>query len=313
MGTVTEIYDYLRLLFASLGVPHCPSCGENVAAQRVDEMVVRIAQDTRINVMAPIVRGRKGEFKKELQALRIRGFTKARIDGQLKSLEEDIALDRRRNHNIDIVIDRLIVRSGIERRLSESVEVALTMADDVVVINSLDAAATGCSAKAGVPGVRHQRAGNVAARFLVQLAARRLPRLRRARPALGGRRSAVLPDESMASWARSAVAPAQEAVAQIAAHFGIDPKTPFAKLPKKHRDLILLGPGKSDEVVPNMRKRGTSRKPHPDPGRRGRRRRRRGLVDLRPNLSEEACPVCHGKRLRSESLVVRSPARRWPS
>ena len=88
--------------------------------------------------MAPIVRGRKGEFKKELQALRTRGFTKARIDGQMKSLEDDIKLDRRRNHNIEILVDRLIVRSGIERRLGESVEVALTLADDVVVINSLE-------------------------------------------------------------------------------------------------------------------------------------------------------------------------------
>src|SRR5215471_11279044 len=94
--------------------------------------------DARINVLAPVVRGRKGEFKKELQGWRQRGFTKARIDGQFRSLDEEIKLDRRRNHNIDIVIDRLIVRSGIERRLAESVEVALNLADDVVVINSLD-------------------------------------------------------------------------------------------------------------------------------------------------------------------------------
>ena len=141
VGTVTEIYDYLRLLFANVGVPHCPNCGREIASQsleRIVDLVMTYPQDTRINVMAPIVRGRKGEFKKELQALRIRGFTKARIDGQLRSLEEDIALDRRRNHTIEIVVDRLIVRGGIERRLAESVEVALVLADDVVVINSLD-------------------------------------------------------------------------------------------------------------------------------------------------------------------------------
>ena len=141
VGTVTEIYDYLRLLFANIGVPHCPNCGREIASQsleRIVDLVMTYPQDTRINVMAPIVRGRKGEFKKELQALRTRGFTKARIDGQLRSLEEDITLDRRRNHNIEIVVDRLIVRSGIERRLAESVEVALQLADDVVVINSLD-------------------------------------------------------------------------------------------------------------------------------------------------------------------------------
>ena len=141
VGTVTEIYDYLRLLFANIGVPHCPNCGREIASQSLDrivDLVMTYPQDTRINVLAPIVRGRKGEFKKELQALRARGFTKARIDGQMRSLEEDIALDRRRNHTIEIVVDRLIVRSGIERRLAESVEVALGLAGDIVVINSLD-------------------------------------------------------------------------------------------------------------------------------------------------------------------------------
>ena len=141
VGTVTEIYDYLRLLFANVGVPHCPNCGREIASQSLDrivDLVMTYPQDTRINVLAPIVRGRKGEFKKELQALAARGFTKARIDGQMRSLEEDIALDRRRNHTIEIVVDRLIVRSGIERRLAESVEVALGLAGDIVVINSLD-------------------------------------------------------------------------------------------------------------------------------------------------------------------------------
>src|SRR5205823_14794114 len=95
-------------------------------------------QDERINVLAPIVRGRKGEFKKELAALRARGFTKARVDGQFRALEETITLDRRRNHTIDVVVDRVIVRGGIERRLTESVDVALNLADEIVVINSFD-------------------------------------------------------------------------------------------------------------------------------------------------------------------------------
>src|ERR1700730_13569953 len=141
VGTVTEIYDYLRLLFASIGVPHCSSCGREISSQsleRIVDMVMLYPQDARINVMAPLIRGRKGEFKKELAALRARGFTKARIDGQFRSLEEDIALDRRRNHTIDVVVDRVIVRGGVERRLTESVDVALALADDIVVINSFD-------------------------------------------------------------------------------------------------------------------------------------------------------------------------------
>src|SRR5213596_1596713 len=139
VGTVTEIYDYLRLLFANIGVPHCHLCGRAIASQsleRIIDMVMLSPNDERINVLAPIVRGRKGEFKKELAALRAKGFTKARIDGQFRSLEEDIALDRRRNHTIEVVVDRLIVRGGIERRLTESVEAALNLADDIVVINS---------------------------------------------------------------------------------------------------------------------------------------------------------------------------------
>jgi len=141
VGTVTEIYDYLRLLFANIGIPHCYNCGREIASQsleRILDLVLLYPQDARINVMAPVVRGRKGEVKKELQALRQRGFTKARIDGQFRSLDEDIKLDRRRNHSIDVVVDRLVVKSGIERRLSESLEVALQLANDIVVINTYE-------------------------------------------------------------------------------------------------------------------------------------------------------------------------------
>src|SRR4029078_13311387 len=108
------------------------------ALERIADMVMLYPQDERINVLAPIVRGRKGEFKKELAALRARGYTKARIDGQFRALEEDIKLDRRRNHTIEVVVDRLIVRGGIEKRLMESLETALTLADDIVVINTFE-------------------------------------------------------------------------------------------------------------------------------------------------------------------------------
>src|SRR3981081_4450964 len=101
-------------------------------------MVDLVPQDERINVLAPIVRGRKGEFKKELAGLRVRGYTKARIDGQFRALEEDIKPDRRRNHTIEVVVDRVIVCGGVERRLTESVDVALNLADDIVVINTFE-------------------------------------------------------------------------------------------------------------------------------------------------------------------------------
>src|SRR3981189_2483678 len=139
VGTVTEIYDYLRLLFANIGVPHCPNCGKEITSQsleRIIDMVMLYPQDERINGIAPLVRGRKGEFKKEVGGLRGRGFTKARIDGQFRSLDEALKLDRRRNHTIEVVVDRLIVRGGIERRLTESVDARLPLAGRTRVINT---------------------------------------------------------------------------------------------------------------------------------------------------------------------------------
>jgi excinuclease ABC subunit A len=336
VGTVTEIYDYLRLLFANIGVPHCPNCGREIASQsleRIVDLVMTYPQDTRINVMAPIVRGRKGEFKKELQALRTRGFTKARIDGQMRSLEEDIALDRRRNHNIDILIDRLIVRSGIERRLSESVEVALQMADDVVVINSLDAGDRLFSRKLAcvVCGISVPEMSPRAFSFNSPHGACQSCQ------GLGATwdfdPARIVPDETL-SLAAGAVAPwgkgaaAQEAVAQIASYFGIDPKVPFGKLPKKHRDLILLGPGAApkekaeDEggtakkLVAKAKKAIKSKLSQPDPFGRDfegvipnlRRRFEEGSwtvqEELDPYRALRECPVCSGNRLRSESLSV---------
>src|SRR4026209_3026334 len=141
VGTVTEIYDYLRLLFANIGTPHSYNYGREIASQsleRILDLVMIYPTDARINVLAPVVRGRKGEFKKELLALRQRGFTKARIDGQFRALEDDITLDRRRNHTIEVVVDRVIIKSGIERRLSESLETALTLADQIVTVNTFE-------------------------------------------------------------------------------------------------------------------------------------------------------------------------------
>ncbi|MBY0493626.1 MAG: excinuclease ABC subunit UvrA [Cyanobacteria bacterium] len=326
VGTVTEIYDYLRLLFANVGVPHCPNCGREITSQsleRIVDLVMTYPQDTRINVMAPIVRGRKGEFKKELQALRTRGFTKARIDGQLRSLEEDIALDRRRNHNIDIVVDRLIVRSGIERRLSESVEVALQLADDVVVINSLDAGDRLFSRKlaCAVCGISVPEMSPRAFSFNSPHGACTSCQGLGATWDFDPQR--IVPDDSL-SLAGGAIAPwgkgeiKNEAVAAITAYYGIDPKTPFGKLSKKQRDLILMGPAKSDEVQTKKEKGKTKGKKasEPDPFGRDfegvipnlRRRFEEGSwavqEELDPYRALRECPVCNGNRLRSESLVV---------
>ena len=140
VGTVTEIYDYLRLLFANIGIPYCCSCGIPISSQSVSQIVEAVTSgptDERVNVLAPIVRGRKGEFKKELAALRARGFTKVRVDGEIRSLDEELVLERRRNHNVEVMVDRLVIRPGADRRLRTGLELAFELADDVVILNTL--------------------------------------------------------------------------------------------------------------------------------------------------------------------------------
>ena len=137
VGTVTEIYDYLRLLYSSIGIPHCPLCGTEITRQspgQILEQVLALRKNERIMVLAPMVRGRKGEFKKELEKLSKQGFVRARIDGELRPLDEPIKLDRRRNHTIEVVVDRLVVKAGIEQRLENSIQTALKLAEGLVVI-----------------------------------------------------------------------------------------------------------------------------------------------------------------------------------
>jgi excinuclease ABC subunit A len=141
VGTVTEIYDYLRLLFSSIGEPHCPRCGETITRQSVEQIlqgVLALPEGERVMILAPIVRGRKGEFKKELAKLARDGFIRARIDGELRSLDEDIRLDKRRNHSIEAVIDRLLIKPGIKDRLGESVRTALKLTNGTVLVAVID-------------------------------------------------------------------------------------------------------------------------------------------------------------------------------
>ena len=141
VGTVTEIYDYLRLLFSSVGQPHCHQCGEPITRQSVEQIVAGILllpEGERVMILAPIVRGRKGEFKKELEKLHRDGFIRARIDGEMRQLDEDIELDKRRNHTIDVVVDRLLMKDGVKDRLTESVKTALRLTGGAVLISIVD-------------------------------------------------------------------------------------------------------------------------------------------------------------------------------
>ena len=252
VGTVTEIYDYMRLLFANIGVPHCYNCGREISSQTLDrifDLVMLYPHDARINVLAPIVRGRKGEFKKELQVLRRRGFTKARIDGQFRGLEDEIKLDKRRNHSIDVVVDRLIVKPGIERRLTDSLQVALDLANEIVIVNTyeggdqlfssrLACVRCGISMPEMTPRAFSFNSPHGACQACQGLGATYDfdPRL-------------IVPDESkslldgaIAPWTRGDQKLVRAAIFTLGETFGIDVNAPFCKLPKKHRELLLSGP-----------------------------------------------------------------------
>jgi excinuclease ABC subunit A len=339
VGTVTEIYDYLRLLFANIGVPHCHLCGREIASQsleRIIDIVMLSPNEERVNVLAPLVRGRKGEFKKELAGLRARGFTKVRVDGQQRSLDEDIKLDRRRNHTIDVVVDRLILKPGIERRLTESVEIALGLADDIVVINTLDGgdrlfsrrlACTWCGVS--MPEMT-PRAFSFNSPHGACQECQGLGAVYDFDPAR------VVPDESLsledgaiAPWAKGDRKLVREALGSLSRVFGIDLAMPFRRLPRKVRDILFYGAqagAKRAEDGPlparalgpaNPRRKAKADDPF-GAGFEGlipnlRRRYESGTwVDqesLEPYRALRPCPSCRGERLKPQSRAVRVKGR----
>ena len=138
VGTVTEIYDYFRLLYARIGIPHCPNCGRPIARQTVDQMVDQILalpEGTKIQLLAPVVRGRKGEHAKVLERAKRSGYVRVRIDGNLYDLSEEIKLEKNIKHNIEIVVDRLVVKDGITARLTDSVENTLALAEGLLIVD----------------------------------------------------------------------------------------------------------------------------------------------------------------------------------
>ena len=141
VGTVTEIYDYLRLLYARIGIPHCPICGREIKQQTIDQIVDRVMElkeGTKLQIMAPIVRGRKGEHQKEFEAARKGGFVRVRVDGNLYDLSEKIALDKNKKHTIEIVVDRLVIRENIKSRLTDSLETAVGLTGGLALIDVID-------------------------------------------------------------------------------------------------------------------------------------------------------------------------------
>ncbi len=339
VGTVTEIYDYLRLLFANIGTPHCHQCGRPISSQslaQIVDLVLATPSDERTNVLAPIVRGRKGEFKKELVALRTRGFTRARIDGQTRSLEEEIALDRRRNHTIEVVVDRLLVRPGIERRLLDSVDMALGLAHDVVIINSMEAGDRLFSRRLACVECGISMPEMTPRAFSFNSPHGACPECQGLGAMYDFDPARLVPDDSrslvdgaIAPWAQGDKRLVREALVALGRNFGIDLTVPFARLPKKARDLLLLGPdaarrsaGHGSGPPGGRRTAESSRARHaPDPYGRDfegiipnlRRRFEQGTwaeqEELERYRSLRPCPACHGERLKPQSRSVRVKGR----
>src|SRR6478735_4446951 len=163
VGTVTEIYDYLRLLWARIGKPHCPECGEPIEGQSIEQITDRVMtldESTRFMVMAPVVRGRKGEFEKLLEQFRLEGYSRVRVDNELRRLDEEIKLDKKYNHDISVVVDRLVMKGDLRRRLSESIEAAAALAGGVVEIDILEQESSG-EAQGRTEADSEQEAGGV--------------------------------------------------------------------------------------------------------------------------------------------------------
>jgi excinuclease ABC subunit A len=330
VGTVTEIYDYLRLLFANVGIPHCHLCGREIASQsleRIVDMVMLSPNDERVNILAPIVRGRKGEFKKELAALRARGFTKVRADGQLRSLDEDLRLDRRRNHTIEVVVDRLILKPGIERRLTESIEIALNLAEDVVVVNTLEGGDRLFSRRLACTFCGVSMPEMTPRAFSFNSPHGACPECQGLGAVYDFDPGRLVPDESLslqggaiAPWAKGDRKLVREALVTLSRTFGIDLTLPFRRLSRKTRDLLFFGAGSAGRKVEAD---GVRRKParEKDPFGTGfeglipnlRRRYEEGTwldqESLEPYRALRPCPTCGGERLKAQSRAVRVKGR----
>jgi excinuclease ABC subunit A len=307
VGTITEIYDYLRLLFASIGVPHCPKCGHAItrqSAEQIVQCVMALRPEDRVMVMAPIVRGRKGEFKKEMEKLVQHGFTRARIDGELVNLEDDLRLDKRKNHTIEVVIDRLLVKPGIEHRLEMSVGLAMKLAGGLVQVAVVWGEETLYSSRLACPDCGINVAQLEPRSFSFNSAYGACPECH----GLGSRFD-FDPAKIIVDWSKpllegglgpgSASQNLVHMLRIIATAYGLDLATPFEKLPDKIQNLLLYGEpergGKTgfQGIVAYLKQvldDSTSDT------------YREYLLDY---MSASECPACHGKRLRPESLAVK--------
>jgi excinuclease ABC subunit A len=323
VGTVTEIYDYLRLLFARVGVPYSPATGLPIESQTVSQMVDRIktmAEGTRLYLMAPIARGRKGEYRKELQDLQKKGFQRVKIDGNLHEIAEAPALDKKYKHDIDVVVDRIVVRPDLGNRLADSIETALNLAEGLAVAENADT---------GERTVFSARFACPVSGFSIEEIEPRLFSFNApqgACPACDGLGvkmffdpEMVVPDDrlslaegAIAPWADSSGQYYMQTLESIAKHFKVKMSVPWRDLPKKVRDVILYGSGGESIAMrydDGIRQYQTTKPfegviPNLD-----RRWKETDSSWVREELErfqrESKCETCNGARLKPEALAVK--------
>ena len=318
VGTVTEIYDYMRLLFSSVGIPHCHLCGAAITRQSVDQIVQNVLglpEGERVMVLAPIVRGRKGEFKKELEKLAKEGFVRARVDGELLPLDEEIRLDKRRNHTIEAVVNRLLIKPGIRDRLTESIRTALKLTGGAVLISIVDGeeklysermACVNCGIN--VPPLEPRS-------FSFNSAYGACKRCHGLGTVLEIDPAKLIPDANVQADKLMFIDPADKqgsaylrsALFAVVKHFGANPKISFAELPKEVQDAFFNGTN-----AKLMFTQGLYTYQNDWKGALNWLRERlneapseRVRVAIDELVSPAVCQECKGQRLRSDSLSVR--------
>jgi excinuclease ABC subunit A len=322
VGTVTEIYDYLRLLYARVGHPHCPNCGRPIAGQSVQQIVDQVCElepGARFSVVAPLVRGRKGEYGKMFEQLRADGFTRVKVDGEVRELDERFDLDKKFKHDIAVVVDRLVMKDGLRRRLTDSVETAAQLADGLVDVELADGPTLTFSEKfacvhcgISLPEIQ-PRVFSFNTPHGACPACHGLGSTREIDPEL------VVPDGSV-SIARGALLPygqlsfgwLEQVIESIAETFKVDMETPWDDLPEEHRDLFLYGTGSTR--IPMSYRNYEGRMRHYTasfPGILAHLQRRHAETEsemvrqkIEEYMSDRVCPECGGTRLKPTSLAV---------
>ena len=321
VGTVTEIYDYLRLLYASIGTPHCTGCGAEIRPQSIQQMVDRLMQlpnGTRFTVLAPYIRGKKGEYRKQMLQMVKEGFTRAIVNGEMIELSEPPTLDKQKKHTIDIVVDRIVIKEGAEQRLADSLEVATRVAKGIVkILHAADGREELLSQNYACPDCGISIAEITPRLFSFNSPFGACPSCSGLGRLLEVDPEKVVPDPSrsiddgaIAIWKEGAENWRTRQITQLAKHFKFKVSTPWNELPKRAREVLLFG---TDDKI-RFRFTGTESNYEYTSAYEGlvpmleRRYKEAESDDIREEIerfmSSKACPECEGKRLKKEALSV---------